>query len=249
MKYSIQILGIPNGDMSPSVLLQFDSQSYLFNVPEGTQRFCFEHKIRMSKLRQIFLTRMNWDQIGGLPGNSIITLQGLTDQLGMMLTMHDMHEEPIPLKVRGPKGLLKFIHSNRHFIYQTVLDSVERLELDNLSAPFKDENVIVEPIVLGSDGKLTHTKRKADQMDTSTNATCTPTTTVAYLCRGPKIPRKFDAQAAIKLGVKPGSNFKILSGGQSITLENGTVVQPDQVLKPLVLRDVCSLIHQKFIFF
>lgn len=35
---------------SPSVLLFFDKERYMFNTGEGIQRFCREHKLRVSKV-------------------------------------------------------------------------------------------------------------------------------------------------------------------------------------------------------
>ena len=68
MKSYIQILGTNTHDSMPSVLVHFDSQRYLINCGEGTQRFCAEHKIRWSNLQKVFLTRTHWDAMGGLPG-------------------------------------------------------------------------------------------------------------------------------------------------------------------------------------
>jgi ribonuclease Z len=69
MKYNLSILGVPNGEMTPSLALQMNDQTYLFNVGEGTQRFCIEHKVRLIKVRNIFFSGISWDHIGGLPGN------------------------------------------------------------------------------------------------------------------------------------------------------------------------------------
>lgn len=41
---------------------------YLFNVGEGTQRFCLEHKVRLSRISNLFITRGTWKNMGGLPG-------------------------------------------------------------------------------------------------------------------------------------------------------------------------------------
>ena len=74
---------------------------------------------------------------------------------------------------------------------------------------------------------------------------------LCYVCEGPTVPGKFDAVAAKKLGIKPGpdcgtcgralhislnSQVMIASGrlarGESVTLENGTVVEPHQCVGP-----------------
>lgn len=72
MKSYIQILGSGTFDVNPSVLVHYDNQKgckrYLFNCGEGTQRICLQNKLRLVKTRNIFLTRVNWECVGGLPG-------------------------------------------------------------------------------------------------------------------------------------------------------------------------------------
>ncbi|KAG2585977.1 hypothetical protein PVAP13_5NG004600 [Panicum virgatum] len=48
----VQILGtgMDTQDTSPSILLFFDKQRFIFNAGEGLQRFCTEHKIKLSKV-------------------------------------------------------------------------------------------------------------------------------------------------------------------------------------------------------
>jgi ribonuclease Z len=67
-KAFIQVLGTDNGDASPSILVFFDNHRYLFNVGEGAQRFCLEHKVRIAKVNHLFVTGSHWNNLGGLPG-------------------------------------------------------------------------------------------------------------------------------------------------------------------------------------
>ncbi|KAJ3056704.1 hypothetical protein HK097_005105 [Rhizophlyctis rosea] len=62
----------------------------------------------------------------------------------------------------------------------------------------------------------------------------TPRNPVAlcYVCEGPTVPGKFDAVAARNLGIKPGPDCGRLAKGESVTLENGTVVEPHQCVGP-----------------
>jgi ribonuclease Z len=64
----LQFLGTQTGDSTPTLLLFFNSKRYLFNCGEGTQRFCIEKKVKLARVHGIFLTRLKWEQIGGLPG-------------------------------------------------------------------------------------------------------------------------------------------------------------------------------------
>ncbi|TAQ87848.1 hypothetical protein B7494_g3807 [Chlorociboria aeruginascens] len=55
---------------------------------------------------------------------------------------------------------------------------------------------------------------------------------LCYIIKNHPQRGKFDPNAAIKLGVRPGPLFRALTLGQSVTIEDGTVVTPDQVLAP-----------------
>ncbi|XP_071735984.1 tRNAse Z TRZ4, mitochondrial-like isoform X2 [Rutidosis leptorrhynchoides] len=55
-------------DTSPLVLLFFDKQRFIFNAGEGLQRYCTEHKIKLSKIDHIFLSRVCSETAAGLPG-------------------------------------------------------------------------------------------------------------------------------------------------------------------------------------
>lgn len=76
-----QILGtgMDTQDTSPSVLLFFDRQRFIFNAGEGLQRFCTEHKIKLSKIDHIFLSRVCSETAGGLPG-LLLTLAGMGEE-------------------------------------------------------------------------------------------------------------------------------------------------------------------------
>jgi ribonuclease Z len=56
------------------------------------------------------------------------------------------------------------------------------------------------------------------------------TASVCYIIKNFPQRGKFDAKAAIALGVKPGKAFGKLSGGESVTTESGNVVAPEQVI-------------------
>lgn len=68
-KSYIQILGngMDTQDTSPSILLFLDKWRFLFNAGEGLQRFLTEHKITLSQIDHIFLSRVCSETVGGLP--------------------------------------------------------------------------------------------------------------------------------------------------------------------------------------
>lgn len=61
-------MGTDTQDTLPSVLLFFEHQRLLFNAGEGFQRFCTQHRVRMTKLSSVFATRMSTEALGGVPG-------------------------------------------------------------------------------------------------------------------------------------------------------------------------------------
>ena len=97
---SLQILGTATGDSSPSVLVCYEEERYLFDVGEGLQRFCFEHKVKVPKIAHIFLSRLEPDACGGLPG--------------FMLTAAQVGRRA--LSIVGPHGTGTYMHATRHFV-------------------------------------------------------------------------------------------------------------------------------------
>lgn len=55
---------------------------------------------------------------------------------------------------------------------------------------------------------------------------------IAYICTTPVLPGKFDIEKARALGVPKGPLFGQLKNGQCVTLSNGVVISPGQVVGP-----------------
>ncbi|CAN0039591.1 unnamed protein product, partial [Sphacelaria rigidula] len=45
-----------------------NNNRFVFNAGEGTQRIFMEHRIRLTKVENVFLTHISTDTIGGVPG-------------------------------------------------------------------------------------------------------------------------------------------------------------------------------------
>ncbi|KAL7748763.1 hypothetical protein RI367_005918 [Sorochytrium milnesiophthora] len=127
MKYWIQVLGAHSEDAKPSLMFHFDSQRYLFNCGEGTQRFATEHSIRLMKMHNIFLTRLDWECVGGIPG--------------MLLTLGDVGLKQV--NIHGPENTTHFLASTRHFIYRSSV-ALEAHEPCVDGTQYQDENVRIQ---------------------------------------------------------------------------------------------------------
>ncbi|KAJ0989419.1 hypothetical protein J5N97_007775 [Dioscorea zingiberensis] len=100
----VQILGtgMDTQDTSPSVLLFFDKQRFIFNAGEGLQRFCTEHKVKLSKIDHMFLTRVCSETAGGLPG--------------LLLSLAGMGEDGMSVNIWGPSDLKYLVDAMKSFI-------------------------------------------------------------------------------------------------------------------------------------
>uniref|UniRef100_A0A8C6UB12 Zinc phosphodiesterase ELAC protein 2 n=1 Tax=Neogobius melanostomus TaxID=47308 RepID=A0A8C6UB12_9GOBI len=70
----VQVLGAGSRDNSASLYVFSEYNRYLFNCGEGTQRLMQEHKLKAARLDNILLTRLSWENVGGLSG-MILTLK------------------------------------------------------------------------------------------------------------------------------------------------------------------------------
>ncbi|KAL0223110.1 hypothetical protein P9112_002500 [Eukaryota sp. TZLM1-RC] len=98
----LQVIGSGRPDSSPSLLLFFPHRRYAFNVGDGFQRYCSEHKIRLSKVDHFLFTSLSCKTLGGLSG--------------LLLTISDIGVPSINL--HGPPGLSSTVSSLKSFIHR-----------------------------------------------------------------------------------------------------------------------------------
>jgi ribonuclease Z len=233
MKSWIQILGTDTVDVTPSIIVHYDSQRYLFNCGEGTQRLFVEKGVKFGKMQHVFCTRVDWECIGGLPG--------------MLLTVSDAGINKLTL--HGGPNLTHFIVATRHFIYRSTMHVTANEFKD--AEPYVDENMRVYPVMVYPEYapvrkrsadvddeqakeirlKLLKTMfgsalraQQAEQCDGVENEvrlteqeqrhlpkTKPSKTVVCYVCHGPDVRGKFNPKAAKALGLKPGALFRTYS--------------------------------------
>ncbi|KAF7843377.1 tRNase Z TRZ3, mitochondrial-like [Senna tora] len=258
----VQILGtgMDTQDTSPSVLLFFDNQRFIFNAGEGLQRFCTEHKIKLSKIDHIFLSRVCSETAGGLPG--------------LLLTLAGLGEEGMSINVWGPSDLKYLVDAMKSFIPNAAMvhtrsfgptlstnDSV-MMDQSKHSDPIvlvDDEVVKISAIVLQpnySQGHLLtpqeshlqesmdHSSEPLDSHNRKRNTTAKPgDLSVVYFCELPEIKGKFDPEKAKALGLKPGPKFRELQLGKSVKSDHQNImVHPSDVLGPSVPGPIVLLV-------
>ncbi|KAJ0643425.1 putative ribonuclease Z [Helianthus annuus] len=234
----VQILGtgMDTQDTSPSVLLFFDNTRIVFNAGEGLQRFCTEHKIKMSKIDHIFLSRVCSETAGGLPG--------------LLLTLAGTGEKGLYVNVWGPSDLKYFVDAMKSFVPNAATAHTRCFD-----ASFKSDMVLVDTDTenVSDQIKLIHDKvvkisavllqpesrtRKEDEF-----AIKCSDVSVLYVCELPEIRGKFDPDKAKALGLRPGPKYRELQEGISVKSDlQDIMVHPDDVLGPSVPGPVVLLV-------
>ncbi|XP_074285596.1 tRNAse Z TRZ4, mitochondrial-like isoform X2 [Silene latifolia] len=220
---AIEILGtgMDTQDTCPSVLLFFDKQRFIFNAGEGLQRYCTEHKIKLSKIDHIFLSRVCSETAGGLPG--------------LLLTMSGIGDRGMCVKMWGPPGLNDLANAMNTFVPSAAMvhtksfgptpqpDGLTIPDPLKFSGPFDlidDEVVKISAILLSPN----ENNGPAFHRDIS----------VIYVCELPQIPGKFHPEKAKALGLKPGPKYRKLQNDESVELDDNKniVVHPRDVMDP-----------------
>ncbi|KAE9467863.1 hypothetical protein C3L33_00244, partial [Rhododendron williamsianum] len=232
----VQIMGtgMDTQDTSPSVLLFFDKQRFIFNAGEGLQRFCMEHKIKLSKIDHIFLSRVCSETAGGLPG--------------LFLTLAAIGDEGMAVNVWGPSDLKYFVDAMRSFIPKACMvhtrsfgPSAGSDEGDiSGSRKFSDPIVLIDDEVVKISAILLRPSLSEFDAEEGRNQFSELVVkpgdiSVVYVCELPEIMGKFDPKKAVALGLRPGPKYRELQLGNSVKSDRQNImVHPSDVLGPSV---------------
>ncbi|KAJ1511101.1 hypothetical protein HMI54_001047 [Coelomomyces lativittatus] len=131
MKYSVEIAYSGSFDASPSIVFKFDSKHYLFNCGEVSQRFFIQHKLKISRIEQLFATKFDWNAIGGIPG--------------FLLTRNDA--SPDVTHLHGPFHMPSFLKSLHRFLPQASIrcQSHEMTQAHSGTVYYEDKNLKMIP--------------------------------------------------------------------------------------------------------
>lgn len=223
----LQVLGngTDTGETTPSVLLFFDAYRYVFNVGEGFQRYCFQHRLKLGKLNDVFLTRMSTEAAGGVPG-LLITLSefGIGGSHGVTFKLH------------GPMKLDRFFNAVRSFVSipdeQMCSNFGSEATEGVLGAPLvSNAQVEIRPILLLPQKQASNapspflTDEEVPDLQTLVPAAC-------YVCQLSDVKGKFLPDKAKALGVAVGPDFAKLVSGCCVESATGGIVHPHEVMEP-----------------
>ena len=236
MSCYLQVLGTGSSEVAPCLFLFTESGRYLFNCPENLQTITTELSVKVrTKLKNVFLTRSTWENIGGLPG----------------LVMSSRDSGISHFSLMGPRGLAMFPDAVKIFLRQEKLKldvSIATNELDQ-AVVYNDDVLSVTAVEL-MPSSVEQTSDCSDSSEDSGNElgiiegqpllkrprlkTKKPRvdSVVAYIGKLATVRGKFNLKKALELGLPPGPLFRNLTEGHPVTAPNGDVIYPHQVMGP-----------------
>ncbi|XP_061702705.1 zinc phosphodiesterase ELAC protein 2 isoform X2 [Syngnathoides biaculeatus] len=235
----VQVVGAGCRDNAASLYVFSEYNRYLFNCGEGTQRLMHEHKLRASRLDNIFLTRMSWENVGGLSG--------------MILTLKDTGVPDCVLS--GPPQLESYVKAIKTF--SGPLESIKLSVRPYSDQTFTDDTMTVVQVPLFASPGNCHldsprSQRSPspasprrdgngpgdakDQPEDKINVTRDSSLVVAFICKLHPKKGNFLVAEAKKLGLPVGTAaigplIAALKCGKSVVYD-GKEIRPEQVCTP-----------------
>ncbi|EEF46417.1 zinc phosphodiesterase, putative [Ricinus communis] len=193
----------------------------------GLQRFCTEHKIKLSKIDHIFLSRVCSETAGGIPG--------------LLLTLAGMGDEGMSVNIWGPSDLQYLVDAMKSFIPHAAMVHTTSFGSD-ATAQFGASN-FTDPIVL-VDNEVVKISALLLRPSCSKGSAVKPgDMSVIYLCELPEIMGKFDPVKAKALGLNPGPKYSELQSGQSVKSDRQNImVHPSDVMGPSIPGPIVFLV-------
>ncbi|ESP03890.1 hypothetical protein LOTGIDRAFT_230203 [Lottia gigantea] len=209
----VHIVGKGSKGFSRAVVINTTSTRYLFNCGEGIQRFFMVDKLKIAKIEHLFLTSNSWSNIGGLIG-----LLFMLENIGVpKITLHG------PPNVEGISSMCKHLGQSDGTKLEKRLLTEGNYEDNNFKfqyVPFFRKKEKTDEAAFASK------KPKLDSLPVEVS--------VAYICTPKPSIRRIDIQKCIELDIAPGPCLNLVKTGESVTLEDGRVINSEDILKPLV---------------
>lgn len=168
---------------------------WLFDCGEATQHQILHTTIKPRKIEKLFITHLHGDHIFGLPG-----LLSSRSFLG--------GEEPAPLTLYGPKGLMKWIQFTLELTKTHLNYPIHFVEIEE-GVIFEDEHFIV-------------TAKELEHV-----IPC-----FGFRIEQKPLPGELYIDKALELGVPKGPLLGKLKSGEDVELEDGTIVRSKDVTGP-----------------
>lgn len=211
----LQILGNHTQATTPSLMVNSEGHTYLFNCGGGTQRLCYNNKIKLSNIENVFVTNVHWNSVAGI--------------YGLALTLQDIGAPTV--RLHSLDGIEKIfeIADNSFVTFNTGMKCLTRNVRQGVYDNF---GLHVEPIVIESN---LNSSENIDELDDDTRLMKkfkTSPKLVAYFCSLPDLPGPLDPKKCRELKVPVGPQLGLLKSGKDVTLSDGRIIKSVDVCGP-----------------
>ncbi|KAI9249682.1 beta-lactamase-like protein [Phascolomyces articulosus] len=207
MKAYIQVVGQSSPEGPPSIIVHYDSQRYMFNCREGTQRLSLEtNELNDST------TVENKGPLKVTPVNI------LPDQYSPSGTKRRWDDKNAEKDMDYRKSVLRHM-----FPVGKSNPPAHTIEAPCTPPDVKQSN---------GDNKQQQKQRSMEYLRNPLPRTRPYPVAISYICRGPVLPGKFNPKAAKDLDIPAGPIYGRLQRGETVTLEDGRKIEPNQVVGP-----------------
>ena len=200
---SLKVISNGYAGSPKSFFLGTSTKNYLFNIGEGFQRLIGQSRLKITSLSNVFLTRKSLDCIGGFVGATLTLRETLSS-----------------VRLHGPFDIQKFIKETFPLGSLAVINITQHDYEKNDT--FKDEIGSVKAILLNKNvNKETEPNAKRLKV--------TDENVYSYLVKIKDPVPKLSNEKLIKLKIPDGPLCGLLKKGESVTLPDGKVVNPEDV--------------------
>ncbi|XP_076855298.1 zinc phosphodiesterase ELAC protein 1 isoform X1 [Brachyhypopomus gauderio] len=252
MSMDITFLGTGSAYPSPhrgasALVLRTEGECWLFDCGEGTQTQLMKSAIRASKITKVFISHLHGDHFFGLPG--------LLCTLSLSCSPHGDQEGP-HIEVYGPQGLRNFLRVALQISRSDLLltYAVHELEPSREQSPCTGH---LDPALTTSSPQLHPQERPGRTVHLDPDSDCYSLVhdqrfvvqafqlyhrvpSFGFAVQERERPGRLKVELLKELGVNPGPLYGRLKNGQSVTLDSGRLLRPEEVLEPAVRgRKVC----------
>lgn len=206
----LEVLSNGATHLRPCVLIRTPLNVYIFNCPEGTSRFLADLRLRINNVNDVFLTRVTWDEIGGLcgvllakeQGSSVTRLHGAVDVRQFFEYMRPFADPDLPAARYFSEAIERPLSLGS---YSDAALTVHYLPVIGLRKQSDDPQSSAEPISL-------------NQVE------------IAYLVEPNEPPCRIDPAKLVELRIPSGPHIGQLKNGEDVTLPDGRLIKSTDVL-------------------
>lgn len=202
---------------------------WLFDCGEGTQIQLQKSEIKPGRINKIFITHLHGDHLFGLPG------------LMCTLGQNNLPGDKI-IDIYGPEGLGKFLRtsltlSSSQLGYRYCVHEISRDENSSSDRTCERDfelhpNEVQCPDLISRKESQSWDVCKSGSLQVDAYYLKHAIFCVGFVIKEDELPGKLDPMLLKSKGIPPGPLYGKIKRGETIVLDNGTLIDPSSVVGP-----------------